>query len=126
MPRVGDEGSIEAEWDACVTDGVGGVSYIVKWLFMTSPQGSIEAEWDACVADGEGKGGVGGGGGGEMGGGGVGGDADEDGGDGVPLNVVGGAGGGLECRREQLLRYFGERARAGGARGLPHRCCDML
>ena len=62
---------------------------------------------------------------GGVGGGGVGGDADEDGGDGVPLNVVGGAGGGLECRREQLLRYFGERARAGGARGLPHRCCDV-
>lgn len=43
----------------------------------------------------------------------------------VPLHALRRVGGGLECRRQQLLRYFGERARAGGSRGAADRCCDV-
>jgi len=45
--------------------------------------------------------------------------------DDVPLDAVRRIGGGLECRRQQLLRYFGERSRAGGGRGVAERCCDV-
>lgn len=74
-------------------------------------EGSIEALWDDDHDEGHGSFGCGDGG-----------LEDEE----VPLDVIkGGGGGGLECRRQQLLRYFGERSKAGGARGMSDRCCDV-
>ena len=69
-------------------------------------EGSLEALWDTTrVPDGQGGGN----------------DCEAD----VPLDVARRVGGGLECRRQQLLRYFGERVRAGGSRGVANRCCDV-
>jgi len=76
-------------------------------------EGSIEALWDDHHNDGHGSFGC------EDGG-------LDDGSEEVPLDVIkGGGGGGLECRRQQLLRYFGERSKAGGTRGVSDRCCDV-